>query len=98
MWIIGSIFIIAGLIFNTLAVIGMLRFPDVYTRAHALGIADTLGVFLILIGTTFFIGPLLLSIKVFLLLILLFLINPTIIHTVLQAAVDADIKPWQKDS
>ena len=29
------IFVVIGLIFNTLGIVGILRFPDVYTRLHA---------------------------------------------------------------
>ena len=41
-WIILS-FLVIGVIFNTLGVIGLLRFPDLYTRMHATTKATTFG-------------------------------------------------------
>jgi multicomponent Na+:H+ antiporter subunit G len=37
------IFLIIGVVFNTLGVIGLLRFPDLYTRMHATTKATTFG-------------------------------------------------------
>jgi multicomponent Na+:H+ antiporter subunit G len=45
------IFIIAGLFFCTVGIIGMVRFPDVYARIHASGKVSSLGIVGILIGT-----------------------------------------------
>jgi multicomponent Na+:H+ antiporter subunit G len=39
------IFLVIGTIFNVLGVIGLLRFPDVYTRMHATTKATTFGSF-----------------------------------------------------
>ncbi len=39
----GSLFLVTG-------AVGLLRFPDVYTRLHAAGVGDTLGAGLILAG------------------------------------------------
>lgn len=43
--ILVSLFLIIGTVFNTLGVIGLLRFPDVYTRMHATTKATTFGSF-----------------------------------------------------
>ena len=86
--------IAAGLVLNLLSVAGTLRFPDLYTRAHALGIADTLGAFLLLAGLCLLNGASLLTAKLALLLLLLFIINPTVVHAVLHAAREAGIAPW----
>ena len=42
--------IASGLFFVLAGSIGVLRFPDFYTRLHAAGMTDTLGAELILIG------------------------------------------------
>jgi multicomponent Na+:H+ antiporter subunit G len=39
-----------GAIFLLIGAIGVLRFPDFYTRLHAVSICDTLGAGLILLG------------------------------------------------
>ena len=47
---IAYILIVVGLVFFLGTSIGLLRFPDFYTRMHAAGKGDTLSSFLILIG------------------------------------------------
>ena len=42
--------IVAGLVFFLAGTVGLLRFPDAYTRLHALTKADNLGVALVVIG------------------------------------------------
>lgn len=42
--------IVAGLVFFGAGTVGLLRFPDAYTRLHALTKADNLGVALVVIG------------------------------------------------
>lgn len=42
--------IIIGLVFNALAIIGLIRFPDVYTRMHATTKATTFGTIFLCIG------------------------------------------------
>ena len=92
---IAMILIGCGLAFNGLSVLGALRFPDCYTRAHAIGIADTLGMLLILGGVIVSVGFNLLALKLSGLILIFFLINPTIVHAVLQAAWDSGLKPWR---
>ena len=43
-----TILICIGLFFLTVAAIGIIRLPDVFSRSHALGITDTLGTFFVL--------------------------------------------------
>lgn len=42
--------IVAGALFYLAGTVGLLRFPDAYTRLHALTKADNLGLVLIVIG------------------------------------------------
>jgi multicomponent Na+:H+ antiporter subunit G len=42
--------IVAGLMFFLAGTVGLLRFPDAYTRLHALTKADNLGIALVVIG------------------------------------------------
>lgn len=46
--------VVVGLIFTVVTVIGVLRLPDVYTRAHAASKSATLGVLSILLGVFFY--------------------------------------------
>ncbi len=51
--IIGSFFMVGGLFFCAVGVLGIMRFRDVYTRIHASGKVSSLGIIGILIGTGF---------------------------------------------
>ncbi|MDF1823528.1 MAG: monovalent cation/H(+) antiporter subunit G [Verrucomicrobiales bacterium] len=48
--VISIIFIIAGLIFFIGGAVGLIRFPDFYTRTHAAGKGDTLSSLLVILG------------------------------------------------
>ena len=48
------IFLIIGLLFNALGVLGLLRFPDVYTRLHASTKATTFGSIFLCLGVVVF--------------------------------------------
>ncbi len=89
--------VLVGLFFLVVAAIGMIRFPDVYTRAHALGVTDTLGAFFLLTGLAVYQGLTLNAVKTLVVLVLLFLFNPVISHATLRAALREGLKPWTKE-
>ena len=74
--------------------IGILRMPDLFTRLHAVGITDTLGAAAILLGLAFIAGWGLLLVKLFLILAVLLLLNPTASHSLGRAAVHGARRPW----
>ncbi len=88
--------ICAGMFFLVVAAIGMVRLPDVFARAHALALTDTLGASLVLIGLAAYQGFTLTAAKTLVVLILLLLLNPVISHATLRAALRAGEKPWQR--
>jgi multicomponent Na+:H+ antiporter subunit G len=101
--IISIIFILAGIFFFATATLGLLRFPDFYTRMHATGKGDTLGAFLSLIGLALYnlhngitIDTLLVSIKIMFIAIFMFVANPTATHAITKAGLDCKVEPWAK--
>jgi len=72
--VLAVILILGGLFFFSTATIGLLRFPDFYTRLHATGKGDTLAVFLSLIGIAIYEGITLTGLKVLLIALFLFLL------------------------
>lgn len=56
--LITAILLLGGAAFMLVAAIGVLRFPDFYTRMHAITKAGTLGVGLIMMGVAVFFGHL----------------------------------------
>ncbi len=73
--------------------IGLLRFPDFYTRMHAAGVTDTLCAALILTGLMLQAGWGLVLIKLLLILALLLLTSPTATHALARAAVHSRLEP-----
>ncbi len=57
--------------------LGLLRFPDFYSRMHAAGVADTLCAALIIIGLALQAGFTLITVKLFLILFFLWFTSPT---------------------
>ena len=97
MFLAAILLILAGTIFFAAGTIGLLRFPDIYTRMHATGKCDTLGTLLILIGLAIYHGFSLMSLKIMFIGIFVFLVNPTSTHAIARAAWNAGIKPWKKE-
>ncbi len=75
---------------------GLLRLPDFYTRAHASGKCDTLGEGLILIGFMLYEGATLISLKLLLLIIFIFISSPTAVHALVNVAYARGVRPWRK--
>jgi multicomponent Na+:H+ antiporter subunit G len=55
--ILGWICLSGGAILCVISAVGVLRFPDFYTRTHAASIADTMGAGLIILGMIFKVIP-----------------------------------------
>lgn len=53
MTILGLVFLLGGAFFLFVAAVGVIRFPDIYTRAHAVSKATTLGLSLALFSLPF---------------------------------------------
>jgi multicomponent Na+:H+ antiporter subunit G len=85
--------LVAGALFCVAGGIGMLRFPDVYSRAHAAGVIDTAGAALILIGLMLQAGATLVTVKLVIILFFLFFTSPTSTHALVRAATSGGQKP-----
>ena len=97
MSLVGMAFMIAGLFFMLVAALGMVRLPDVYTRSHAAGLTDSVGALLLLTGLALYQGFSANLVRVLIVLVLLYLLNPVITHATVRAALRSGIKPWTKE-
>lgn len=97
MVVLSTLCILAGLFFLIVAAIGMVRLPDVFTRSHAVSLTDSLGAFLVLVGLAMHQGFTISMVKIFVVLALLFLLNPVIAHATIRAALRSGLKPWSKE-
>ena len=86
-----------GMFFLIVAAVGILRLPDVFARSHALGLTDSLGASLVLIGLAVHQGFTFTAGRTLVVLFLLFLMNPVISHATLRAALRAGVTPWQRN-
>lgn len=97
MTIITTVLLVLGLLFILLGVVGILRLPDFYTRLHAMGKCDTLGVTLVLLALAVYAGWSLSSAKLLLISVFIGLANPTATHALGRAALKSGLKPWSRD-
>jgi multicomponent Na+:H+ antiporter subunit G len=82
-----SIFAIgAGAIFYLAGTVGLLRFPDAYTRLHALTKADNLGLALIVIGLLPLADSLLSALKLVLVWLLVMLSSAAVSQLIARSA------------
>jgi multicomponent Na+:H+ antiporter subunit G len=89
----GYVALAAGLFFVIVGAIGVLRFPDLYTRLHAAGVTDTLGAELMLLGLILQTDSLLSAAKLGLIGLFLFITSPTSTHALANAAFTAGLEP-----
>lgn len=74
--------------------IGVVIFPDFYTRLHAAGKGDTLGQGLVLVGLLCIGGDYTSIVKLVLIVFFIFIFNPTATHALARAAWVSGIVPW----
>lgn len=94
--IIATVFIALGSLVMLAGAAGVLRFPDFYSRLHAAGKGDTLGQGLILLGLAVPVGLSLISFKIALIILFIFIFNPTATHALARGAWVAGLVPWTK--
>jgi multicomponent Na+:H+ antiporter subunit G len=91
-----------GLVFYTGGAVGIIRFPDFYSRLHPAGKLDTAGLVITMVALAlysagaFSLQELLTSLKIVLIVLFVFITSPTAIHAIMDAAVRAGLKPWSK--
>lgn len=91
---IGAIIILIGSIISVISAVGMIRFPDIYSRAHAATKTTTLAVLITLVGTFIYVwlGEGFISIRLILGIIFVFMTAPVSGHLVLRSAYRANVK------
>ena len=88
-----AICLVAGSAFIIIGGIGLIRFPDFFTRLHAAGCGETLGAWLILLGLLFQSGWSLISVKLVMIFVLLVFTGPTATHALAKSALHGGLKP-----
>ena len=93
-----------GLLFFLGTTVGLIRFPDFYTRMHAAGKGDTLSSMLILLGSALLAidnghldyALVLVGVKILIIMNFIFIGSPTATHAMMDAGYETGVKHWVK--
>ena len=96
MSVVGSVLLAGGFFFIAAGAVGVLRLPDFYTRLHAVGKNDTLGVAMMVLGLALIEGLTRNSAKMLLIVLFIAIANPVVTHALGRAAWKSGLKPWQR--
>ncbi|SFM04431.1 monovalent cation/H(+) antiporter subunit G [Halanaerobium salsuginis] len=77
---------ITGAAFAVVTVLGLLRFPDVYTRIHAGAVVLTISAVLVTIGTAVYVWEFFLSLKIMMIGMFFLFSNPMATHAIARAS------------
>ena len=80
------VLICTGVFFLCAGAVGIVRFTDTYSRMHAAGKCDTLGVLLVLVGLACHEGFATTGLKILLIAVFVFLTSPTATHVIARVA------------
>ena len=86
-FIIAAIFIVAGIFVFAAAAFGVFKFKYVLNRMHVAAKCDSLGEFLILVGCMILGGFSFMTLKLLLVLLILWLTSPMAAHLIVKAEV-----------
>ena len=87
----SSLFLLIGSFLLLSGGVGILRFPDFYSRMHASGVTETFATSMILIGLIMHNPDLWVDVKLLLILLMTLFISPTAGHALANAAMHADM-------
>lgn len=90
--------LLVGAAFFAAGTIGLLRFPDVYARLHALTKADNLGLGFIAAGLALEAGSVAVALKLAITWALVLVSSSISSQLVARAAWSAGVEPWRKRS
>jgi multicomponent Na+:H+ antiporter subunit G len=94
--LLGTVLLAVGAFFFLAGTVGLLRFPDVYTRLHALTKVDNLGLGCVVLALMLRADSLALVFKLGLIWALALLATATAGYLIAQSARRHGIAPWQR--
>lgn len=93
---VAAAFLLAGAAFFLAGTVGLLRFPDVFARLHALTKADNVGLGLIVIGLAVDSASPAVAAKLLLVWLLVLLASASVAHLIARAALRRGMRPRQR--
>ncbi len=91
--VLGAALCLVGGILAIIGTVGILRFPDVYTRLHAASVTDTGAATIAIVGMMLLAPTWIVAFKLFVIWVFLFLTGPTSSHALANAAHVAGLEP-----
>lgn len=88
--------ILAGAVFFFAGTVGMLRFPDVFSRLHALTKGDNVGLGLTVVGLALHAESVSAVGKLLLIWVLVLVAGATASHIIARSSLRRGIKPWTR--
>jgi multicomponent Na+:H+ antiporter subunit G len=101
--ILAAVLLIMGLFFFAGGALGIIRFPDFYSRLHPAGKLDTaglvttMGALALYVASSFTLAAVITALKIILIVVFVFITSPTATHAIVDAGVKAGLIPWEKD-
>ena len=102
--IIATVLLMIGLVFFAGGAVGIIRFPDFYSRLHPAGKLDTaglvttMGALALYTASPFTLQALITAFKIILIVVFVFITSPTATHAIIDAGARAGLEPWRKVS
>lgn len=85
--------ILTGGAFTIIGAVGQLRFPNFWARLHAASVSDSAGVILLIAGMCLQAGPTLITVKLIVIGVFLFVTGATSTHATASAALVSGLRP-----
>ncbi len=94
--IVSGCLIAAGLLFYMAGTVGLLRFPDLFTRLHAMSKADNVGLGLLMLGLLLQVDNWRQALKYVFAWVLVMLASAVTSQLVARSALRAGLQPWRR--
>jgi len=85
-----------GVVFFIAGTVGLVRFPDVYTRLHALTKADNIGLGMVTLGLAVKVASIDLLFKLILIWLVILFSSATCGYLIAFAGIKMQVAPWKK--
>ena len=93
---VSAVLLLVGALFFLAGTLGLLRFPDVYTRLHALTKADNVGLGLIAAGLIVQAETWAAAGKLLLIWVLVLIAGASVAHLIARGALQRRIRVWKR--
>lgn len=95
---VSGLLLLTGAGFYLAGTVGLLRFPDVYARLHALTKADNLGLGFLVLGLALQATSLAAALKILLIWPLVLAASAAVSYAIARRADQLGLKPWRGES